>query len=240
MTTLLWVVIPYICLTCFVVGLAWRYRYDKFGWTTRSSQLYEGRQLSIASPLFHYGILAVFAGHVIGLLVPESWTLALGISNETYHLVSLAAGSAAGIASAVGLAMLVARRRFTRSILHVTTPVDKAMYLALAIVIALGLMNTVGLNVLGMAHDYRTDVSVWMRSILLFQPQPDLMAAAPLAFQVHALAAFLLFAMWPFTRLVHVFSVPLGYVARPYIVYRTRDPQQGARAPRRGWEQPGS
>lgn len=240
MTILLWVVIPYISLTTFVVGLVWRWRYDKFGWTTRSSQLYEGRQLSIASPLFHYGILAAFGGHVIGLLIPESWTLALGIPNEAYHIVAMVAGSIAGIAAAVGLAMLVARRRFTRSILQVTTPLDKAMYLVLGVVIALGLLNTVGVNVVGPGHDYRTDVAPWIRSILLFGPAPDLMAGAPLVYQVHALAAFVLFAMWPFTRLVHVFSVPLGYVARPYIVYRTRDRALGAHRPRRGWEPPGS
>lgn len=239
MTTLLWVVLPYVCLTTFVVGLFWRWRYDKFGWTTRSSQLYEGRQLAVASPLFHFGILAVFGGHLIGLLVPASWTAALGIPNELYHAVAALAGAVAGIAAAAGLAMLVARRRLTRSILQVTTPVDKAMYAVLGLVIAIGLVNTVGLNALGIGHDYRADVSVWVRSVLLLQPRPDLMAAAPPTFQAHALAAMALFAMWPFTRLVHVFSVPLGYVARPYVVYRTRDARPGVRAPRRGWEQPG-
>ncbi len=239
MTTLLWVVVPYVCLTTFVVGLFWRWRYDKFGWTTRSSQLYEGRQLAIASPLFHFGILAVLGGHVIGLLVPASWTQALGVSSESYHAVAATTGAVAGVAAAAGLALLVARRRFTRSILQVTTPADKAMYLVLGLVIVLGLVNTVGLNALGMGHDYRSDVAPWVRSILLLQPRPDLMAAAPPTFQAHALAALALFAMWPFTRLVHVFSVPLGYVARPYIIYRTRDPRPGVRVPRRGWEQPG-
>ena len=64
--TLLWVVIPYVCLAFFVLGHIWRYRYDKFGWTTRSSQMYESRLLRWASPLFHFGILAVFLGHVMG------------------------------------------------------------------------------------------------------------------------------------------------------------------------------
>ena len=71
MSELLWVVVPYICLTTFVVGHVWRYRYDKFGWTTRSSQLYEDRLLRIGSPLFHFGIIGVFFGHVIGLGIPE-------------------------------------------------------------------------------------------------------------------------------------------------------------------------
>ena len=74
MDTFLWVIVPYLCLATFVVGHFWRYRYDKFGWTTRSSQLYEDRLLRIGSPLFHFGMLGVVGGHVIGLLVPESWT----------------------------------------------------------------------------------------------------------------------------------------------------------------------
>jgi nitrate reductase gamma subunit len=110
----------------------------------------------------------------------------------------------------------------------------------LGAVIAVGMVNTLGVQILGPGHDYRSDVSVWIRGVLLLQPDAGLMASAPPSFQVHALLAFGLLALWPFTRLVHVFSVPLGYVARPYIVYRTRDPRPGVRAPRRGWEPPGS
>ncbi len=76
----------------------------------------------------------------------------------------------------------------------------------------------------------------WFRSILTLQPEPHLMASATLGFQLHALAAFALFAFWPFSRLVHVFSMPLGYLTRPYIVYRSRDTQLGTRRPPRGWE----
>ena len=72
---LLWTALPYVCFAVLIVGLVWRYRYDKFGWTTRSSQMYESRLMRIASPLFHYGIIAVFFGHLLGLLVPEAWSL---------------------------------------------------------------------------------------------------------------------------------------------------------------------
>jgi Nitrate reductase gamma subunit len=65
------------------------------------------------------------------------------------------------------------------------------------------------------------------------------MSQAPIGFQLHGLAAFLLIALWPFTRLVHVFSAPLGDLTRPYIVYRSRDAQLGSRKPRRGWERVG-
>ena len=74
-------------------------------------------------------------------------------------------------------------------------------------------------------------MSVWFRGIFRFDLHPELMAQAPLGFQLHGMLAMLLFALWPFTRLVHVFSAPVGYLWRPYIVYRSRDPRLGARAP---------
>ena len=90
--------------------------------------------------------------------------------------------------------------------------------------------NTIAGSILtiGGDYDYREGVSVWYRSFLAFQPDAELMAEAPLGFQLHALVAFGLFALWPFTRLVHVFSAPLGYLTRPYIVYRSRDDASSA------------
>jgi nitrate reductase gamma subunit len=230
----LWVVLPYICLTVFVVGHVWRYRYDKFGWTTRSSQLYENRLLRIGSPLFHFGILAVFLGHVMGLGVPESWTEAVGISEGLYHFLAVSIGAIAGFCTVVGLAILIYRRRTVGPVFSATTRMDKVMYVFLAAVILLGLANTVIANIFG-HYDYREGVSIWFRGLFRFQTHPDLMAEAPLTFQLHGLIAIALFALWPFTRLVHVFSAPLGYLTRPYIVYRSRDAQPTTHTPRRGW-----
>jgi len=236
MNQFLWVVVPYICLTTFVVGHFWRYRYDKFGWTTRSSQLYENRLLRIGSPLFHFGILAVFLGHVMGLGVPESWTEAVGVSEAMYHFMAVSVGAVAGLATVVGMAILIYRRRTTGPVFSATTRMDKLMYLVLATVILLGLVNTVAANVFG-DYNYREGVSVWFRGIFFFDLQPELMGEAPLSFQLHGLAAMALFALWPFTRLVHVFSAPLGYFTRPYIVYRSRDDKElGSHSPRRGWD----
>ena len=239
MSTVLWVVVPYVCLTVFVVGHLWRYRYDKFGWTTRSSQLYEDRLLRWGSPLFHFGILAVFLGHVMGLGVPKSWTEAVGVSEGLYHFLAVSVGAVAGFGTLVGLSILIYRRRTVGPVFSSTTRMDKVMYAFLAAVILLGLWNTVASNILG-HFDYRESVSVWFRGIFRFDLQPELMAGAPLGFQLHALVAFALFALWPFTRLVHVFSVPLGYLFRPYVVYRSRDDQQlGSHSPRRGWDRVG-
>jgi nitrate reductase gamma subunit len=237
---ILWVAFPYACLAVFVVGHVWRYRYDKFGWTTRSSQLYESRLLRLGSPLFHFGILFVLGGHVMGLGVPKSWTEAVGISETAYHVMAVGIGSIAGFCTLLGMAILIYRRRTVGPVFSATTKMDKTMYLVLAIVILLGLANTVVANI-ATDYDYREGVSVWFRGIFRADPHAGLMAEAPLSFQLHGLAAFTLFALWPFTRLVHVFSAPLGYVTRPYIVYRSRDDEQlGARRPRRGWERVGS
>ena len=241
MSTFLWVIVPYLCLATFVVGHLWRYRYDKFGWTTRSSQLYESRLLRLGSPLFHFGMLGVVGGHVIGLLVPKSWTDAIGISDEAYHLVAVTGGLIAGAMALVGIAILVYRRRTVGPVFSATTRMDKVMYVFLVAAIVLGMWNTVLGTVESDHYNYREGVSVWYRSFLAFTPKPELMAEAPLGFQLHALVAFGLFALWPFTRLVHVFSAPLGYVTRPYIVYRSRDARPlGQAGRRRGWERVGS
>jgi nitrate reductase gamma subunit len=241
---LLWDVLPYVAIAVLVVGTWWRFRYDKFGWTTRSSQLYERSLLRIASPLFHLGILAVAAGHVVGLIIPQSWTEGLGISEDVYHLFAVALGAVAGVATLTGVAFLVYRRRTTGPVFMATTNNDKTMYVFLVSAIVLGLITTmVGAGLIGDGHNYREDVSPWFRSIFLLNPQGELMADAPLSFRVHAVAGMLLFMIWPFTRLVHAFSAPLGYLFRPYVVYRTKDSALSGpegHAPRRGWEKVGS
>lgn len=238
---LLWGALPYVTIAVFLVGMFWRHRYDQFGWTTRSSRLYEGRLLRIASPLFHYGIIAVVMGHVVGLLIPEAWTNALGLSENVYHLFAVLLGSFAGAATLIGIVLLIYRRRTVGPVFSATTRNDKTMYIFLAAAIGLGVVATMaGAGVLGEGHNYREDVSVWFRSIFLLDPQISLMAEAPLAFRVHAVAGMILFMVWPFTRLVHAFSAPVGYFTRPYIVYRDRGPHDaGNRQPRPGWEKVG-
>jgi nitrate reductase gamma subunit len=240
--TLLWVVVPYLSIIVFVGGLVWRRRYDRFGWTTRSSQLYESTILRWGSPLFHFGVLFVLVGHVGGLLVPKSWTEAVGITEHAYHLTAVFVGTVAGVCTLMGMAILIARRRLVGPVFSTTTRNDKAMYLVLGAVIVLGLWATVRANVVGAGYDYRETVSPWFRSLFVLQPDPSIMAAVPVGFQIHVLAAFVLFAFWPFTRLVHALSAPVGYLTRPYIAYRSRDagtrsaPRRGLRPVRRGWD----
>jgi len=240
MTTLLWMTVPYVAFTSFVVGHIWRYRHDQFGWTTRSSQLHESRLLRLGGPLFHFGLLAVLFGHVLGIMIPASWTAALGVSDSAYHLMSVSFGTLSGLATVVGLAILLYRRFTVVAVRQATTVNDKVMYLLLTAAIGTGMLNTVGSNLIGGGYNYRETVSPWFRSLFTIHPQPELMVGIPISFQLHNLVVLALLAVWPYTRLVHVFSAPLGYLARPYVVYRSRDTQPGARRYARAWEQPAS
>ncbi|MFE6871289.1 respiratory nitrate reductase subunit gamma [Kitasatospora sp. NPDC057692] len=238
MDTFLWGALPYTAAALLVSGLVWRYRYDKFGWTTRSSELYESRLLNIASPVFHYGILFVLAGHLMGLFVPASWTDAVGLDEHAYHLLSLFAGCAAGFLAIAGILVLLYRRRRNPAVLRATTRNDKLMYVVLLAAIVLGLVAKLMHSSLDSGYDYRTTIAPWARSLFTLSPDVSRMADVPVAFKVHAVVGLLLFALLPFTRLVHMFSAPVQYLFRPYIVYRSRDPRQPAGGPvPRGWEQ---
>ncbi|MCK9795853.1 respiratory nitrate reductase subunit gamma [Isoptericola sp. 4D.3] len=234
----LWVVVPYVTFAVLVVGSIWRYRYDKFGWTTRSSELYEKRLLRWGSPMFHFGLLFVVLGHFLGLVIPKSWTEAVGISEPQYHFVATWMGSIAALVAVAGLLILIYRRRATGPVFLATTKTDKLMYVFLAGSLLSGAWATVQTQVIASGHgyDYRETISPWFRSLWYLQPEPALMAGVPAAFQVHITVAMLLFALWPFTRLVHAFSAPVQYPFRPYVVYRSREASVTSRAPRPGWD----
>ncbi len=216
-----WVVVPYLCLATFVVGHVWRYRRDQFGWTARSTQLLERRLLYVGSNLFHFGILAAIGGHVLGILVPRSWTEALGISDSLYHWLAVLAGTLSGAAVVAGFAILVYRRFRIPRVSATTTRSDLVLYPVLVVVIFFGMLATVWGTLID-RYAYRETVSPWFRGIFTLQPQEMLMANASFVFQAHALTAWLLFAVWPFTRLVHAWSLPLAYVGRAPILYRRR------------------
>ena len=236
LSLVLWVALPYIAIAVFIVGHIWRYRYDKFGWTTRSSQTYENRLLRWGSPMFHFGILCVLVGHAVGLLIPAQWLFAIGINETMYHIGATLLGTAAAVLTLAGLVILIYRRRTVGPVFLATTRMDKVMYVFLGATLLFGTLATFTYQLFGVGYDYRETISPWVRSIILFQPQPELMAQAPIFFQLHVVCATALFILWPFTRLVHVFSAPVQYLFRPYIVYRSRDDRSGNRPVRRGWD----
>ncbi|MFD9859415.1 respiratory nitrate reductase subunit gamma [Streptomyces alboflavus] len=237
MHTLIWAVLPYVALTLLIAGTIWRYRYDKFGWTTRSSQVYESKLLNIASPAFHYGILFVLVGHLMGLFIPESWTDAVGLKEHAYHLLSLFGGTAAGLLAVAGIALLLYRRRTNTPVFRATTRNDKLMYAVLLAAVIMGMWAKLTNSSVSSGYNYRETIAPWARSIFTFQPDVDAMVGVPLTFQLHAVIGMTLIALVPFTRLVHMFSAPVQYLFRPYVVYRSRGAgESGRRRERRGWE----
>jgi nitrate reductase gamma subunit len=228
MATLLWLVLPYLALATFVLGHVWRWRYDQFGWRTFNPPLVENRLLRLGSPLVHLGVVAVIVGHLLGLLVPKGWTAALGVTDPVYRFISVTAGTLAGVTLLVGLVLLVARRILHPAVRRTTTTMDVVMYLVLGAVVVLGIWATVGVNVLGPGHDYRATVAVWYRGLFLLRPDTSLMAGAPPLFQLHTLAALALIAVWPFTRLVHTWAVPITVFRPPARPADRRSPAAGS------------
>ena len=217
-----WVILPYIAMAVFVIGHIWRWRYDQFGWTSRSTQLQERGWLKWGSPLFHYGTFAAIAGHIIGILIPKRWTDAIGIPDHVYHLFAASAGLLAAVLVIAGMVVLASRRLFVPRVRATTSPVDWVALVLLGINVVLGIVTT-AINT-PLAHVYRDTIAQWFRGLFAGSPNVAVALRAPVIFQVHAIAAWVLFLLWPFTRLVHAWSYPLWYLWRPYIVYRSRRP----------------
>jgi nitrate reductase gamma subunit len=220
---LLWIIIPYVAIAVFVVGHVWRYRTDQFDWTSRSTQLLDRHILGWASPLFHYGALAAVAGHFIGLVIPPSVTEAIGIHESAYRWIAAIPGGIAGAVTLIGFLGLVYRRVTSDRVRRTTTRVDYLTYLLLTVLIVLGCWMTFSHNVFtSHPYNYRPSIGAWWRSIFYLDPNVAAASGAPFVYQLHAIIAWLFWAAFPFSRLVHAWSIPLQYVGRPYILYRRR------------------
>ncbi|MGY0209224.1 respiratory nitrate reductase subunit gamma [Bacillus subtilis] len=218
---ILWGIMPYIVLTIFIGGHIYRYQHDQFGWTAKSSEMLEKKKLAAGSTLFHWGLLCVVGGHVMGILIPEGVYASLGISEHMYHKMAIGAGLPAGIAACTGLVILTYRRLFDKRIRKTSSPSDILTLLLLLFMMLSGVAATF-LNIDSKGFDYRTTVGPWFREIALFRPDPSLMESVQLWFKFHIVIGYVVFILWPFTRLVHVFSLPLKYLTRSYVVYRKR------------------
>jgi len=218
-----WVIFPYLMLATFVVGHIYRYNTDQYGWTAKSSEFLEKEKLKWGSILFHYGLLLVFGGHVVGLLVPKELIAALGISDELYHTFAMFAGGTSGLITLTGLLILLFRRVNVKRVRVTSSISDFVIAGLLLIVVGLGVYNSLTFNFLSPASsDYRETIAPWLRGLIVFRPDASLMEGVPISRQLHTLAAFGILGIWPFTRLVHVWSVPYEYLQRSYIIYRSR------------------
>ena len=220
MNEFIWAALPYIAFTFLIVGTVVRYTFFERGWTAKSSEFLEKKQLKIAGPLFHLGLFFTLGGHFVGVLVPKFVTETAGVTEEMYHMGALSGGALAGTMFLLGFLLLL-RRRFTRDCMAVNTScMDRWLYLVLFLAIVSGCIAAAA-NA-GGTFDYRTSISPWFRSLLMLQPDPTLMQGVPVLFQVHMLSWMLVAILFPFTRLVHCLSVPFEYLWRSAIVYRSR------------------
>ena len=235
---LLWGVLPYVVVAVLVGGTIWRYRYDQFGWTTRSSQLYESRLLRIGSPLFHFGLLVVIVGHVDRpASSPRAGPTPPGSARRPTTSRRSCSAASPGFCTLVGVGILIYRRRTTGPVFMATTRNDKLMYVVLVAAIVAGLTTTLLGAAGGEEHNYRLTVSPWFRSLFVLQPDVAAMSRAGLAFQLHAAdrhgccsrSGRSPGSCTPSPR-------RCGYLFRPYVVYRSREAGTAARRPRPGWE----
>lgn len=222
--TLLFTVYPYVALAIMIIGSILRYEREPYSWRSGSSQLLRRRQLVWGSVLFHVGILFLFFGHFVGLLTPH-FVYEIFISAEAKQLLAIIAGSIAGIVCFIGLTMLMHRRFFDPRIRATSTFADNAILVILWIQLTLGLI-TVPYSLQHTDGSVMLALSEWAQRILTLRIDgtAELVAAQAWPYQLHILLGLTIFLIFPFSRLVHMLSVPVRYVWRPgYQVVRERN-----------------
>lgn len=214
---------PYFCLTVFLLGSLLRFDREQYTWRSGSSQLLRRRQLTWGSNLFHVGILVIFFGHFGGLLTPIWVFDALGISHTFKQWMAISVGGVAGVMCFVGITLLVHRRLFDARVRATSSFGDTAILLVLYLQLILGL-STIAVSLDHLDGHVMMTFMTWAQGILTLQPGVSaLISDVALIFQLHLFLGMTIFLVFPFTRLVHVWSAPIWYVGRRgYQVVRTR------------------
>ncbi len=217
-------VYPYIALTVFLLGSLQRFDREQYTWKSDSSQLLSKANMRLGSNLFHVGILAIFAGHAVGLLTPHGVFTGLGVSDMTHQMVAIWAGSIFGGMCLVGGIILWLRRMFNARVSAASRGSDKFILTWLLITLLLGL-STIPVSI-GHANHGNPSVMIaladWVQSIVYLHPDPSLLAGVDTVFKIHLFFGMTVFLVFPFTRMVHVWSAPVGYIKRPYQIVRSK------------------
>lgn len=215
---------PYIALTVFLVGSLMRFDREQYSWKADSSQLLSKKNLRLGSNLFHVGIIAIFFGHAVGLLTPHGFFTALGISDMTHQMVAIWAGSIFGGMCLVGGVLLWIRRMFNARVSAASRGSDKFILSWLLITLIIGI-STIPVSIGHASHGnpgVMIALAEWAQSIIYLRPDPTLLANVDTVFKVHMFFGMTVFLVFPFTRLVHVWSAPFGYITRPYQIVRSK------------------
>ena len=215
---------PYVCLTVFFVGSLMRFEREQYTWKSDSSQLLRNGQLRWGSNLFHIGILGIFGGHLTGFLTPVPVWHALGVSLAEKQMTAMVAGGIFGVMCTVGIAMLLRRRLSDPRIRAVSGPMDVVILVLLLAQVILGLG---GIPISAQHPDGSEMINFmeWAQRIWTFRGgAADLVANVSVVFKLHMVLGLTVFLVFPFTRLVHIWSgfASVFYLLRPYQLMRSR------------------
>lgn len=216
-------VYPYICLAVFVVGSLIRFDQNQYSWKSDSSQLLRAGTLRWGSNLFHFGILFLFIGHLVGLFTPHS-VYGIFISAATKQLLAVVAGGIAGLVCFVGLSLLLYRRIFDPRIRLTSHRTDLAILIILWVQLTLGLI-TLPYSLSHADGSVMVLLADWAQRIMTLRPvDASALAVLPWPYQVHVVFGMTIFLLFPFSRLVHVWSgfATVAYLFRPRQVVRSR------------------
>jgi nitrate reductase gamma subunit len=214
---------PYICLTVFLLGSLIRFDRDQYTWKSDSSQLLKAGQLRWGSNLFHVGILFLFFGHTVGMLTPH-FVYEPFMTAGAKQLMAMISGGAFGLLGFIGVTLLLHRRLFEPRIRATSKTSDIVLLLLLWLQFALGLA-TIPLSAQHLDGGMMLLLAEWAQRIVTFRAgAPELLSEASWVFKAHMFLGMSIFFIFPFTRLVHVWSgfASVGYLVRPYQVVRSR------------------
>ncbi|MFN4142825.1 respiratory nitrate reductase subunit gamma [Aestuariivirga sp.] len=219
---ILFVWYPYVCLSSFIFGSLIRFDREQYTWKASSSQLLRKRQLFWGSNLFHFGILFLLLGHTVGLLTPTS-VYTLFITVEQKQLIAITAGGIAGVVCFVGLTLLLHRRLFDDRIRQTSTYMDLAILIILWVQLSLGLL-TLPFSFAHSDGEVMLKLSHWAQGILTVQPvDAKTLQGLDWPYLVHLVLGMTIFLLFPYSRLVHIWSAPVWYLGRKgYQVVRRR------------------
>jgi nitrate reductase gamma subunit len=217
-------VYPYLAGTIFLLGSLVRFEREQYTWKSDSSQLLSNKTVRLGSNLFHIGILSIFGGHFVGLLTPHAVFRALGVSDMAHQYIAIGAGAVFGTLCMIGGVLLLLRRLLNRRVRATSRPMDIIILVWLLVTLSLGL-STLPVSV-GHANEGDPGVMIalatWAQSIVSFQPNPAAIAGVDTIFKVHLFFGMTVFLLFPFSRLVHIWSAPFGYLVRAYQVVRAK------------------
>lgn len=221
---LIYGVYPYIALVIFAMGSWIRFDHEQYTWKSDSSQLLSKRYMRFASNVFHIGMLGIFFGHLVGLLTPHEFIRGLGVSDMAHQGIAIFAGTIFGLMVLLGGCILWLRRMFNKRVRAASRWMDINILGWLLLTACLGL-STIPFSI---GHAEHGDASVminlanWVQSVVTLQPQPELIKNVDTVFKVHIFFGLSVFLFFPFTRLVHIWSAPVGYLFRAYQIVRAK------------------